>query len=316
MNLKDVVVFYFDNYENFFANHTQSVIGKALYKDTILIQNKNDFEKEYSKLEMNTSYVLVCHVIHSENEMGLRHMGYKKFQSEGIEDDFNIKANLVSSGDSGVVTHNIYKNEQEQKFVHSYPKIHDNIKNEIIPVNIKGQENINTSKTEDKNSKKGVFLSHSHHDLELVNKFKELVLELGLGLNSKDIMFTSNESFGIPAGTNIPKDLENFLKSEMGLFIQFLTPNYEKSRICLNEEGAAWCLVDDEKYFIPLIVPPHNHKLLSWIKTTDKGIKINNRDSLMNIYVHRKDFFGKKVDETRLLQKTEEFIEYFKIKNT
>jgi len=311
MNNKEIVVFYFDTPANYHLAHTQEVIGKRLYKDTILVEDKNDFKKEYDKLIDKTPYVLVCHVFHSEDKTRTKNSGYRKFKSEGIEDEYNIDALLVSSGDSGNVMKNIFKDEHDNKTVYSYNKIHENIKSDRIKVNVKGEEITTIKVIENISVKKGIFLSHSSKDKEVINKFRALILESGLTYDPKLIKFTSEEDFGIPGGINIPEDLKSFLKNEMGLFIQFLTPNYIESRVCLNEEGAGWCLLDDKKYFIPFIIPPNTHDLLSWIKNADKGISINNKDSLLNIYEHRKDFFGSDVNITRLIQKIEEFIKYF-----
>ena len=310
MKRNEVIVFYFDTGENYHLDHTQDVIGKRLYKETILVKDKNEFTKAYDKLEEKTPYVIVCHVFHSKDKYGAINSGYKKFKSEGIEEDYNISALFVSSGDSGNVMKNIFTDEHDHKIVYSYNKIHEGIRSGDIKVNIKGSEIMIDKNEELSNFKKGIFLSHSSKDAKIVEKFKDLILVSGLSCDPNLIKFSSKENFGIPGGINIPEDLRNFLRNEMGLFFQFLTPNYVTSRICLNEEGAGWCFLDDEKYFIPLLVPPNDHELLSWLKTSNKGICIDDKSSLSNIYEDRKVFFGTNVNGTNLQLKIEEFVKF------
>lgn len=309
MKTNEIVAFYFDTPQNYHLSHTQDVIGKRLYKDTILVSDKDEFKKEYDKLEEGTPYILICHVFHSEDLNRTRHTGYKKFRTEGIEEDFNIEAILVSSGDSGYVMKNIFSDEHDNKPVYSYNKIHENVRNNKFKINYKGEGEIRNSNAKQDTLKKGIFLSHSSKDSEVVNKFRELILESGLGYNPNLIKFTSTEDHGIPSGINIPADLRDFINNEMGLFIQFLTPNYKKSRVCLNEEGAGWCILDDQN-FIPIIIPPSTSKLISWVKSTNKGIKINEKGSLVKIYEDRKIFFGEDVSSSRFFKKIDEFIEF------
>jgi len=310
MKPKEIVLFYYDKPENFYSDQTKSVIGKVLYKEVILIEDRTDFDREYQKLDICTSYVFVCHVFHSEDKNGIRHQGYREMLSQGIEEDYNIKALLVSSGDSGNVMKNIYDKEHDTRAVYSYNKIHQNIREEKVIIYIKGNEPTDTSQLEESIifKKDGIFLSHSSEDKEVVEKFRDLILQGGLEYNLDKIKFTSAEDFGIPCGVDIPKHLVSFLNNEMGLFLQFLTPQYISSRVCLNEEGAAWCLISDERMFLSLIVPPYNSSLLPWVKNLDKGINLNNKDSLLNIYQDRKDFFGNDVNTTRFSKKVDEFL--------
>jgi hypothetical protein len=133
-------------------------------------------------------------------------------------------------------------------------------------------------------------LSHSSKDAKTVNKFRDLILQGGLDFNLNDVKFTSAEDMGLAGGINIPEDLRLFMQQKMGLFIQFLSDNYGNSRVCLNEEGAGWCLVTD-LMFIPMIVPPATSANIPWIKKTNKGINLYQKGSILNIYQDRKDFW-------------------------
>jgi nucleoside phosphorylase len=129
MDTNKVTLIVLDTEKNFYAQHTQDRIGKELYKKVVLVKNRQDFEKEYQKQE-NYPFLFVCHVFHAEDEQKQKHSGYKKLRTSGIEEHFNLKAVLVSSGDSGDVMKNIYDKEHDTREVHSYIKVFDNIRDE------------------------------------------------------------------------------------------------------------------------------------------------------------------------------------------
>jgi len=297
---EETLLLFFDEKSKFDLPNTQQKIAKELFKDVNLIQSLADLKSIIIKQKEDQQILFFIHLNHNESNKGLDNFKVSRIKREYP----NLRIYYISS----VPKKTIFQDGNDVLDVFSYDSFHDKIGETFIPQTI--SEIISQEKSSEI-LKKGIFISHSSKDKNLVNKFRELILELGLTYNPKLIKFTSEEDFGIPAGEDIPEDLEQFLKNEMGLFIQFLTPNYIESRVCLNEEGAGWCLLDDKKYFIPFIIPPNTHDLLSWIKNADKGISINNKDSLLNIYEHRKDFFGSDVNITRLIQKIEEFIKYF-----
>lgn len=122
MNTKELTLIVLDEKENFEAEYTQDRIGKELYKDVIRIDSRAEFDLEISKDE-NQPFILICHVFHAENENGNRHAGYAKLISSGIEDDYGVKAILVSSGDSGEVMKNIFDSEGDRREVYNYNTI-------------------------------------------------------------------------------------------------------------------------------------------------------------------------------------------------
>lgn len=296
----ETILFFFDEKSNFEKPQTQQKISKSLFEDVKLIQSLADFDNVIAKQKVEQKILFFIHLQHNKKNRGL-----DNFKASKIKIKYpNLRFYYISS----IPKKKIFDDGNDSLDVFSYDGFHDKIGETFIPQTI---DEITSKKSLQKNNKKSIFLSHSSEDAKLVFKFRDLILESGLSFEPKLIKFTSQEDFGLSGGINIPEDLKDSLVNEMGLFIQFLTPNYIKSRVCLNEEGAAWCLLSDKKYFIPFIIPPHTHSLISWIKNTDKGILINNRESLMNIYVNRKDFFCNEVNETRLMQKIDEFILYF-----
>ncbi|MDE7386930.1 MAG: toll/interleukin-1 receptor domain-containing protein [Muribaculaceae bacterium] len=95
-----------------------------------------------------------------------------------------------------------------------------------------------------------VFLSHSSKDKPIVDLFKSVLLNVGLGIADEDIAYTSAVETGVPIGGNIPQ----FIKSNIGdsdFVFLFISENYRHSEVCLNEMGAAWALDRNVK---PLLI--------------------------------------------------------------
>jgi len=292
------ILLFFDEKSNFEEPKTQQKLAKELFKDLVLIQSLADFEKFITSQKENQEILFFIHLNHNKSNKG-----HDDFKASKIKIQYpNLRSYYISS----VPKKTIFEQGNDSFDVFSYDGFHDKIGDSFLPQSISELKSNNKLITP---VKKGIFLSHSSKDSEVVNKFRELILESGLGYNPNLIKFTSAEDHGIPSGINIPVDLRNFLNNDMGLFIQFLTPNYEKSRVCLNEEGAAWCILDDD-CFIPIIIPPNSSNLISWVKNGNKGIKLNDKGSLVNIYQDRREFFSVDVNITKLTNKIDEFIEF------
>lgn len=302
---EETILLFFDEKANFELPKTQQKIAKELFKNIHLIQSLPEFIDIIQKEDSDQKILFFIHLHHNEDNRGLYN-----FKASKIKIKYpNLRFYYISS----VPKKTIFIDGNDSLDVFSYDGFHDKIGETFIPQTI---SEITSLEEISEVAKGSIFLSHSSKDAEMVGKFRELILESGLGFDPQLIKYTSSEDYGIPGGINIPEDLRSFLLNDMGLFIQFLTPNYIESRVCLNEEGAAWCLINDKKFFVPFIIPPHNHEMLSWIKNTDKGVKINKKDSLMNIYQNRKGFFGDDVDVTRLSKKIDQFIAFFEGHNS
>jgi hypothetical protein len=99
---------------------------------------------------------------------------------------------------------------------------------------------------------KKIFLSHSSKDRALADKLADL-LSTGCAVDPNEILVTSLEGKGIPAGT--PSFIE-FLRAQIQkpeLVILLLSQNYFASQFCLCELGATWGMGLPN---IPLVVPP------------------------------------------------------------
>ncbi|EDM37896.1 hypothetical protein PBAL39_15764 [Pedobacter sp. BAL39] len=301
--LGKTILLFWDEKNNFDNALTKRKIGIDLFQDVKLIERLEVFKTTISDADDEQNFLFLVHLHHSENNKG-----YDTFKNSSITRYFpGLRFHLISSAPK----REIYEQDGNSTLdVYSYDNYHDKIANTFAP-QTKLQIITNSSLLVDNKlttTKQGIFLSHTSKDREVVEKFRDIILNSGLNFDLAKIKFTSEENHGIAGGINIPEDLRTFLKDETGLFIQFVSPDYLISRVCLNEEGAAWCLMD-ELMFLPILLPPASSKDIAWVKVVNKGIKISNRDSLLNLYQDRKAFFGD-INVTHFNKKVEEFLEY------
>lgn len=117
-------------------------------------------------------------------------------------------------------------------------------------------------------NQKTIFLSHAFKDKRLANKLADLLTN-GCAVNPNDLLCTSLEGKGIPAGTS------NFIEylrkqiQEPRLVILLLSENYFASLFCVCELGAVWGM---GLPCFPLVVPPTNKsKLKATLAVTQAG---------------------------------------------
>lgn len=124
-----------------------------------------------------------------------------------------------------------------------------------------------------------IFISHSSSDKDIVKQFVEKVLLLGMGLDNKDVAFTSEEGFGVEPGENIARYIkENIYSSDVVLVM--LSERYRESEICLIERGAVWAL---EKNCIPVLLPKTEVDKLGWLFSVDKAIKMTDKTQVLSL---------------------------------
>lgn len=83
---------------------------------------------------------------------------------------------------------------------------------------------------------KKIFISHSSKDKDIVEKFCDCILQLGIGLSYGDIFCTSVEEMGIMNGEDIRSHIKSNIQSADFSFLM-ISKNYKQSEICLNEMG-------------------------------------------------------------------------------
>lgn len=126
-----------------------------------------------------------------------------------------------------------------------------------------------------------LFISHSSKDKSIISRFVEQILQLGLGIQDEDIVYTSEEVFGVEPGENIVK----FIKDNIGavsVVLLMVSQNYKKSEVCLNEMGAAWVL---NKKCISVLLPDVDFSQVGWITSLDKAVSMTNKDQMSALCV-------------------------------
>lgn len=304
MKSKEINLLVYDEKDHY-DNHIK-FLGESFFKSVNRVKSLLDLENILNDFKNDDLIFLIVHAFFTEGIKGI-----KEYKVSGIKDKYpKIGELYVSDGPRDILIEEMISKEMlDIEKIKPYFKIKTELsqeefevysKKEIVNNNSASQSN----PTEITTQKTGIFLSHSSKDKIIVEKFKELILRLGLEISDLKIKFTSSETPGIPAGINIPEDLKDFINNEMGLFIQFVSQDYLDSRTCLNEEGAAWCILNDIN-FISISLGKYGR---AFTKESNKTINIDNEEQLQNIYEHRKQFFGNKNSVT-LVKNINEFIE-------
>jgi len=309
MDTQEIIILLWDSRKNFEENKTSWGFYNDvsnIFKNVYQFQSENEFNTILNSIDNKDKLIFCCHV-----NFGDITQGFYLFKNSRIEKEYNIPdIYYISSGGDDAETMLRDKNLGKIN-VRQYNEFERDVQlDKIKSFNLSDLKNEKIPNEQIK--KKGIFLSHSSKDRVVVEKFRDIILIQGLGYNINDIKFTSSEASGIEGGINIPNDLRDFLNKKTGFFIQFLSNNYLESRICLNEEGAGWILCE-EKFNLPLILPPSKSKSISWIKNADKGINIDDHTSLKRIYFDRKDFFeSERIKEMNFTEKVDEFVKWYK----
>lgn len=138
----------------------------------------------------------------------------------------------------------------------------------------------NVNEFSNKRGKK-IFISHSSKDRDIVEKFLDHILLLGIGLPTEDIFCTSIEDLAIKNGEDIRNHIHiNIQNADFSIML--ISDNYKKSEICLNEMGAVWAYSNNVRYYL---LPNVNFDKIGWLCNTNQAEKLFNSivlDSLKN----------------------------------
>ncbi|MWW25020.1 toll/interleukin-1 receptor domain-containing protein [Algibacter lectus] len=124
-----------------------------------------------------------------------------------------------------------------------------------------------------------IFISHSSKDILLVESFVKHILRLGLDIPASRIFCTSMEGHGIRSGEYIPDRLKTEIQLA-SLALLFISDNYKKSEICLNEVGAAWASLEKTNV-IPILLPEINFNQLGFLDLNRLGLKIGDKKDIL-----------------------------------
>lgn len=126
------------------------------------------------------------------------------------------------------------------------------------------------AKMEDKNmcDKKVLFISHAEKDIDIVEKFVDLLYDMGI--RAESMLCSSISEIGIPIREDIYEYLRNSIDSDRVIPIFMLSDNYYSSVACLNEMGAVW--VKQKDYYVFLLPDFEFSKIKGAINPNKKGI--------------------------------------------
>ena len=155
-----------------------------------------------------------------------------------------------------------------------------------------------------KKAKQKIFINHSSKDKIPVNLFCKYVLDLGLGINLKtDFYNTSLDGSNPISGKDFRDSISDNLKNSK-LVLQFISPNYKASEVCLNEMGAAWVLIEN---VVPIVINKGGYDV-GFINSTKQQVKLYDEQSILKFINDYKKLLTE--DETHLSVITENIKEF------
>lgn len=141
---------------------------------------------------------------------------------------------------------------------------------------------------EKENHAKRIFISHSSKDKDIMEKFTDSILRLGIGLSHEDIFCTSIEEMGIKNGEDIRRHIRENVRSADFSFLM-ISKNYKASEICLNEMGAVWATDNRVRYYI---LPDVDFNEIGWLCDAYKADKLADSVALDTLERELTDFYG------------------------
>lgn len=152
-----------------------------------------------------------------------------------------------------------------------------------------------------------IFISHSSKNAKFGQAIVDLLL--AVGVSSNQIIFTSNDAFGIPTGQNIFDWLKEKI-TEKPHVIYLLSPEYYSSVACLNEMGAAWIIENKHTIvFTPEFKSSSPEFQNGALNPRVMGFRINNLDRIIEFIESLKVDFNISVNPVFVNQKIRKFIE-------
>ena len=153
---------------------------------------------------------------------------------------------------------------------------------------------------------KRIFISHSSKDKDIMEKFTDDILQLGIGLSPEDIFCTSIEEMGIKNGDDIRRHIRVNVQSADFSFLM-ISKNYKQSEICLNEMGAVWATDNRVRFYI---LPDVDFKEIGWLCDAYKADKLANSVVLDTLEQELTDFYGLPRKGTIWSRHRQNFIDY------
>ncbi len=158
--------------------------------------------------------------------------------------------------------------------------------------------------------KNKIFISHSSKDIEFVESFVKHILRLGLDIPATRIFCTSMEGHGVKSGEYIPDRLKAEV-TKTSIALLFISDNYKKSEVCLNEVGAVWVSLEKTSV-IPILLPKVDFNQLGFIDLNRLGLKIYEKRDLLKLIQDNKSSLNPGFNLEILHKQVDEFLESIK----
>ena len=133
---------------------------------------------------------------------------------------------------------------------------------------------------------KKIFISHSSKDNAIVTQFVDHILQLGVGLQAKDIFCTSIEEMGIKNGEDIRRHIHANI---------------------INEMGAIWAYDANVRFYL---LPDVTFKNIGWLCDVQQAEFINNRVALDVLHKELLEYYSLQNDVATWSRQRETFINY------
>jgi hypothetical protein len=152
-----------------------------------------------------------------------------------------------------------------------------------------------------------VFISHSSKNADYGLALVKLLT--GIGIDHDRIVFTSDTSYGIPAGENIFDWLKSCI-SEKPFVIYLLSPEYYSSVACLNEMGAAWIIENQHRMiFTPDFDLNSDNFKNGALNPREMGFFLGDEDRVTEFIEAMKKLFDIKTKQVVINKTQREFLE-------
>ena len=159
---------------------------------------------------------------------------------------------------------------------------------------------------------KRIFISHSSKDQEVVSRFVDSILLLGMKVDSALIAYTSREDTGVAPGESIPEFIQDNIACA-DIVLMMISDNYKSSEVCLNEMGAALAL---EKKVVQILLPNMSVDRLGWLRSLDKAIRIDDSNALDSLCEVFEDILDVHVKLSVWNRNKEEFLKASTLKSS
>lgn len=152
-----------------------------------------------------------------------------------------------------------------------------------------------------------IFISHSSKDKILIDYFVDKILILGCGINEKDIFCSSIDGLGIKTGLDFREHIKETLQKSEYSFL-FISENYKRSDICLNEMGASW--VQDNVEVKPFIFPNISFQSIGTLYSVKQVAKLNKKSDLDELFEELSTKYGSETKISRWNKYKEDFLQF------